>query len=85
MDIDKDGVVDINEFELGLQSRGDLQKLQKTNSFVVQTFEKANSSKDGVLDKDEFIELMKTDDMQKFFAEEQVLEDKIKTRLFDLN
>lgn len=76
MDVNQDGVVDMEEFYEGLQARG----VSRRRVSVVRIFNTADTNNDGVLDEDEFVELLKTDEMQEYFATEQAEVDKAQKR-----
>ena len=53
MDVNQDGVIDIEEFRLGFAKK----KSDLGAAFLRRAFEKGDANDDGVLDEDEFVAL----------------------------
>jgi len=68
-DLDGNGSIDIDELQLGLSKQGDMATLL-TVSALEDLIKKFDTNNDGVLQRDEFVKLMESTELEEFFAHE---------------
>jgi len=68
-DLDGNGSIDISELQLGLSKQGDTATLLTVRA-LEDLIKKFDTNKDGVLQRDEFVKLMESTELDELFAHE---------------
>lgn len=68
-DLDGNGSIDIDELEMGLSKQGDMATLLTVRA-LEDFIKKFDTNNDGVLQRDEFVKLMESTELEEFFAHE---------------
>jgi len=83
LDLDGNGSIDIDELQLGLSKQGSMATSLTVSALedLIKTFDTNN---DGVLQRDEFVKLMESTELEEFFAHEDDIVSKERERGLDL-